>query len=280
MVNFFIDTANLEFIKDLKLKLNSIVDFKLVNGITTNPNAFKKINKFKLSEWENQLPKLCELVSEMRQDGDGIVYVQAPVSTMTLNEVLRFAEHISKFDDGNTRLGLKIPPFRNILYGVSEIEKIMTTNVTGVADAGTALFASLYHPTYVSVIPGRMEEVGIDAKKHVEYLMDAIDTWPYESVISSATQIISGSMRTLEGLLWVSEMGTVPTIGEKVWDLIYEDLSILDKMNYEKVNNYLDREYISKFAPLNDQRNTDLSLAFFKQMDEYGSEAYNDFLKK
>ena len=273
MVNFFIDTANLEYIKDLKTKLNSVVDFRLVRGITTNPNAFKKINKFKLSEWEVHLPKLCELVSEMRQDNDGIVYVQAPVSTMTLNEVLRFAEHIVKFNDGNTKIGLKIPPFKNILEGIPEIEKIMTTNVTGIADAGTALFTSLFQPTYISVIPGRMEEVGVDAKKHVEYLMDAIDS-------CSISEIISGSMRTIEGLLWVSEMGTVPTIGERVWDLIYEDMSILDKISFEKVDDHFSKKYVSKFAPLNDQRNTDLSLAFFKQMDEYGAEAYRDFLKK
>jgi hypothetical protein len=273
MVKFFIDTANIDYIEDLKIRLKSSIEPDLIAGITTNPNAFKKINKFKLSEWEKHLPRLCELVSEMREDNYGVVYVQAPVSTMSLDEVFKFAEHISKFDDGNTKLGLKIPPFKNILEGVPQIEQIMTTNVTGISDAGTALFASLFEPTYISVIPGRMEEVGIDAKKHVEYLMDAID-------LCSASQIISGSMRTIEGLLWVSEMGTVPTIGERVWDLIYQDMSILDKMNYEKVDKYFKTPYISHFAPHNDQRNTDLSLAFFKQMDEYGQQAYEDFLKK
>ena len=115
MVNYFIDTANIDSIKNIWNKIKDVTDPHLLKGITTNPNAFKKIDMFKLSEWEKHLPKLCELVSEMRGDEYGIVYVQAPVSTMSKRDIMAFAQHISQFTDGNTRLGLKLPPFKHAL---------------------------------------------------------------------------------------------------------------------------------------------------------------------
>lgn len=265
MVDFFIDTADLNAITNIWNKIKDNVDSDKLLGITTNPNAFKKINMFRLKEWSDHLPKLCELVTNIRGDRNGVVYVQAPVSSMSSKEIIDFADYISNFSDGNTRLGLKIPPFLHALDVISDIEDFMETNVTGVADVGTALFANSFFPKYVSIIPGRMEEVGIDAKSQVRYLMN--------SRLNS--YIITGSMRTLEGLRWVSEMGTVPTIGERVWDLI-DDLTFLDKLSFDITS----LEFpVQHFSPAISDKNTELSIAFFKQMDEYGQKCKEDFLK-
>jgi hypothetical protein len=45
MKKFFFDTANIEYIKEAWSKLESSVDKNKVVGITTNPNAFFKLNK-------------------------------------------------------------------------------------------------------------------------------------------------------------------------------------------------------------------------------------------
>lgn len=264
MVNFFIDTANIEAIKNIWGKIRYNVNSTDMLGITTNPNAFKKINFFSLHEWEMHLPKLCELVSNMREDDKGVVYVQAPVSTMTSMEIISFAKYINQFSDGNTKLGLKLPPFKHALEVIPIVSEFIETNVTGVADVGTALYAYSYFPDYISVIPGRMEEVGIDAKAQVRYLMNA----------KMSANIISGSMRTIEGLKWVSEMGTVPTIGEKVWDEIFKDLNVLNEIKFN-IDSLI--QPVQHFSPLISEVNTNLSIAFFKQMDEYGQQCYNDY---
>ena len=43
MKQFFIDTANIDFIQLLMDKYGSKIDSKLIKGVTTNPNAFSKI---------------------------------------------------------------------------------------------------------------------------------------------------------------------------------------------------------------------------------------------
>ena len=94
-----------------------------------------------------------------------------------------------------------------------ELKDKIDLNVTGTADCSTALMSLSYGVRYVSIIPGRMEEKGIDAKNQIAYLNQRK---------KDNSEIITGSMRTLDGLKWAFEYGTVPTIGTKVWDLILE----------------------------------------------------------
>lgn len=264
MKHFFIDTANIPFIKETWNSISPSVDKKLVVGVTTNPNAFFKLNKLSIQEWFDLLPRLCETVSEIRQDGEGVVYVQGPSSEMSGDELLRYTETVSKLSDGNTRIGLKIPPYANILKYVPQLNEFTETNVTGISDASTALKCITYPVRYVSIIPGRMEEVGIDAKAQIEFV---------NQCNFGPTEIIAGSMRTIEGLMWTFQYNTVPTIGERVWT------SMLEGNNLQTV---LDIDYtISRptthFSPAITQKNYDLSVAFFEQMDACGKTAYSEW---
>ena len=183
---------------------------------------------------------------------------------MTPEEVLEWAEYISTFNDGNTKLGLKIPPYKPILDIVDDLNKIMEVNVTGLADCSTALNCLTRNVRYVSIIPGRMEEKGLDAKSHMKYANQRKD---------DNSDIIAGSMRTIEGLRWVSEYGAVPTIGTRVWDLVFsemgvEEFNLLEEVKHEK--------YIS-FSPLVTEISTNLSVDFFEQMDDCGKKTYQQF---
>tara|TARA_R110000824_G_scaffold144844_1_gene312933 strand:- start:3522 stop:4325 length:804 start_codon:yes stop_codon:yes gene_type:complete len=264
MFDFFFDTADIDYIRDVWSKLEGTVDRKHVRGITTNPNAFYKIDQNHLAEWEQKLPELCALVTEIRGDDKGIVYVQVPSSELSPEGTLAYARHISQFNDGSTKLGLKIPPYEDILDIVDSLNEIMETNVTGLADAGTALSCLSYGVKYISLIPGRMEEKGLDAKAHVSFT---------NRRKTDNSEIIAGSMRTLEGLRWVVEYGTVPTIGTRVWALLLaDDFNLPDLLDYNNMNLGGDR-----FAPFNTQVNRQLSLDFFEQMDVCGSVCYKDW---
>jgi len=266
MFDFFYDTADLKYIKNNWARLQDVVEPHHVRGVTTNPNAFEKVEMLHLKEWEAQLSKLCELVSEIRGDDRGVVYVQAPNSRMSASQVLRWAEHIHKFNDGNTKLGVKIPPFKEILDVVDELNQYMETNVTGIADCATALSCLTYDVRYVSIIPGRMEEQGIYAKEHVLFA---------QRRKTDKSEIIAGSMRTIEGLRWVCEAATVPTIGTRVWDKLLDP----QQFNLEEITTFNARELRSeKYSPTITHGNTQLSLDFFQQMDICGRHAHKDFL--
>jgi len=263
MFNYFVDTADTNYIKNLDLSNRFNPTHML--GITTNPNAMSKINKFTLREWEDTLPKLCELVSEIRKDGEGQVHVQAPRSSMTGDQVLKFAEHIHTFNDGNTKLVLKIPPTLTVLKKAAEIQNLMPVNVTGLSDCCTALSCLSFGVDYVSIIPGRMEEVGIDANAHLAFVTKRSN---------SNGQVITGSMRTVEGLLSAVRYLTLPTIGTRVWDKLV-GVDLLQEVSKIEYFNECD---VERFSPYINEKNRDLSVQFFGQMDELGQKCFEDIV--
>lgn len=267
MKQFFFDTANVDRIKTIWESLKNDIDPNLVVGITTNPNAFIKVNTPSLNEWLSAIPRLCETVSEIRGDDKGVVYVQGPNSNMSETELLKYAEVVSSLSDGNTKVGLKIPPYKEVLKLVPKLNEFVDVNVTGIADATTALKCATYAVRYISIIPGRMEEVGIDAKSQIEFVNQGN---------LKNTEIITGSMRTLEGLIWAFQYATVPTIGERVWNLVLQDRNIEKLLNIDYDSN-LGTFY--PFSPRIDERNYDLSKSFFEQMDECGKTAYSEINK-
>lgn len=265
MFNFFFDTADIEYIRKVWEKVSQYFTPQNIVGITTNPNAMDKEGLTTLESWEQHLPKLCALVTELRGDGQGVVYVQMPNSRMSADDALAWAKHISQFTDGSSQLGLKIPPLPEILNIVPQLNEIMQTNVTGVSDAATALSCFSFGPRYVSIIPGRMAEVGIVPEDHLLLAQQRSTQQPI-------SEIISGSMRTLEGLSLTVRAKTVPTIGCRVWDSIIENPEVLETVDWVSP--------LRRIFPIEvvvDERNHNLSRDFFIQMDDLGQSVYEDW---
>ena len=184
---------------------------------------------------------------------------------MKKNEVVDWANRIIDWSDGQTKVGMKIAPYVEMLELNYELKKKIDLNVTGTADCSTALLALSYGVRYVSIIPGRMEEKGVDAKKQIAFISQRK---------KDNSEIITGSMRTLDGLKWAFEYGTVPTIGTRVWDLIIENEQvnkfIYDSIELEPIN----------FSPHIDINMTKLSEDFFIEMNNLGSKTYEEIKKK
>ena len=86
-------------------------------------------------------------------------------------------------------------------------------------------------------------------------------------------------MRTLEGLANAIAYNTIPTIGERVWNkIIAYNLDITDP---DWIEQYSPIVIIkpNMFSPNIDFRNRQLSIDFFKQMDELGKQVYTDWKK-
>jgi len=265
MFELLLDTADENYIEQ---KWNQIKDFvspENIAGITTNPNAFHKVGDKTVAEWGARARKLCELVSKIRGDDKGLVHIQFPNSNVTEDLFREWVQLVDTFSDGTTKMGIKIPPYKSALEIAMRHKQNVKINVTGVADVGTALFAASHGADFVSIIPGRMEEAGIDAKSHVSYAVNSD---------LGSIKIITGSMRTLAGLKWCVEHGTLPTVGTRVLDLI-------DESNAEEVFTW-ERRATSPalFCPPISPVNTQLSVDFFNQMDDMGSVAYADLTQR
>jgi transaldolase len=266
MRDFFFDTANIPFINDTMEKYGSQIDPKLVRGITTNPNAFSKVNMYHLDEWFTHTAEMAKLIADIRGDNEGEIHIQAPYSYLEPKVILEYAKMISGLTNGNCKVGMKIPPYQNILEYVDQFNEYVITNVTGLADSSTALKCITYDVGYVSIIPGRMEEVGIDAKSAIAFV---------NQCNFGNTQIITGSQRTTEQIIYSFYLDTVPTIGEKCWSHIFQDDNFQRILNIE-----YGYEPVGAFSPIISQDNIDLSLAFFDQMDGLGDTARKDLENK
>jgi len=170
MKDFFFDTANLEFIKETSKKLEGKIDFKLIRGVTTNPNAFNKIEEPSLFKWVEIAEEIGNFINDLRQDNKGEIHIQLPNSNLNIDKAIKFANYISELPKDKMTIGMKIPPYVQILENVDELNDIVLTNVTGISDHATAMKCISYGVNYVSIIPGRMEEVGIPAKELMTYL--------------------------------------------------------------------------------------------------------------
>lgn len=262
---FFFDTADAEFVAAAWKRLSPVFPAAAVRGITTNPSAISKMGIQTLEALKRQVEALCKASSQMRPDGKGVVYVQMPNSAMTGERIEAWAEFLLGLGDGKTPVGMKIAPFPVALEAGRKLAKRIEINVTGVADCATALRAFSYGPRYVSIIPGRMEEAGIDARAHIHFVQQRA---------RDAGEVIAGSMRTIEGLKWTCEIGTVPTIGSRVWEQLFAQDQVED---FKGFWGGAGPQADTPFAPSNGQANYDLSKAFFEQMDGLAAPLHREF---
>ena len=269
--SFFFDTANASYIREAWKKLSVEFSSNNIAGITTNPSAFDKIDARDFDSWKRITGELCALLTEIKPRSlgaiPGIVYVQFPVSTLSVTDLLQWVDEVSTWGDGTSVVGVKIPPYTNILKAAAQIKMKRSTplNVTGVSDCSTALMSFGYGMDHVSMIPGRMEEKGIDAKSHLAYVQNRG---------SGNGKMITGSMRTMEGLKWVCEYGTVPTIGTRVFDEI-----LSSPENIKAFGSFWDDAPLHDhlFSPLVTDTERTLSVDFFTQMDAFGKNVANQF---
>jgi len=272
---FFFDTADTDYIRKIWDKLGKYIDGSSVIGITTNPNALAKVNCDTLEKFETLVPQMTSLVGELRGEGpEGLVYVQVPNSTMNDEDILRWATYVNEFNGNGAAIALKIPHFSYVLRLSGEPElRNLYLNVTGVSDANTIIKALSYHNVFfASIIPGRMEEVGIDANAHLKYLAD--------QQLQRHQNIIAGSMRTIEGLKNSIFYHTVPTIGSRVWDLIDAENRWEEFVSYWENTYEVSEEPSADYTPAVTDTNLDLSKQFFDQMDKLGESLHTEFMSR
>lgn len=178
-MKFFIDTANLEQIKEMQ-------DLGIIDGVTTNPTLLSKEG----AEPIEQLKKICEIV-----DGP----VSAEVIGLKTEEMVKEARELAKIAPN---IVIKIPMTKDGIKAVKILEpEGIKTNVTLVFSQNQILIAAKAGASYISPFIGRLMDNGQDEIDMLWESMQIINAYDFKS------EIIVASVRNARHVIEAAKMG-------------------------------------------------------------------------
>ena len=182
-MKFFIDTANLEEIKEAQ-------SLGILDGVTTNPSLMAKEGISGEKDIFNHYVNICNLVK-----GD----VSAEVISVDFEGIVKEGENLASL---HSQIVVKVPM---IEQGVKALryfsDKGIKTNCTLIFSAGQALLAAKAGATYVSPFIGRLDDVSTDGLNLISEIRDIYDNYAYE------TEILAASVRHTMHIINCAKIG-------------------------------------------------------------------------
>jgi len=171
-MKFFIDTANLDQIKEAK-------DLGILDGVTTNPSLMAKEGIVGQDNILKHYAKICELV-----DGD----VSAEVISTDFDGMVKEGKVLATIAPN---IVVKIPIIREGVKAISWFaNNDIKTNCTLVFSAGQALIAAKAGATYLSPFIGRIDDTNWDG---IELISDISELYQMQGFM---TEILAASIRS------------------------------------------------------------------------------------
>ena len=182
-MKFFIDTANLEQIKEAQ-------ELGVLDGVTTNPSLMAKEG---ITGQENILKHyldICEAV-----EGD----VSAEVIATDFEGMLKEGEALAAL---NPQIVVKLPMIKDGVKACKYFSsKGIRTNVTLVFSVGQALLAAKAGATYVSPFIGRLDDISTDGMGLIEDIRLIYDNYGFQ------TEILAASVRNTMHIVNCAKLG-------------------------------------------------------------------------
>ena len=183
---FFLDTANVEYIK----KVN---DMGVIKGVTTNPSLIAKEGR----DFNEVIKEITEIVhgpisgEVVSEDAEGMIAEGRKIATIHKNMIV------------------KIPMTEEGLKAVKVLAKEgIKTNVTLIFSATQALLAANSGATYVSSFLGRIDDISMNGMDLIKDIAEIFSIHGIES------KIIAASVRTpihvIEAAKAGADIATVP----------------------------------------------------------------------
>ncbi|QVY65510.1 fructose-6-phosphate aldolase [Polaribacter sp. Q13] len=183
-MKFFIDTANLEQIKEAQA-------LGILDGVTTNPSLMAKEGITGEVNIINHYKAICELV-----DGD----VSAEVIATDFDGMVKEGEALAAL---NPQIVVKLPMIKDGVKACKYFSsKGIKTNVTLVFSAGQALLAAKAGATYVSPFIGRLDDISTDGMNLIKEIRLIYDNYGFE------TQILAASVRNTMHIINCAKLGS------------------------------------------------------------------------
>jgi transaldolase len=197
-MKFFIDTANLEQIKEAQ-------DMGILDGVTTNPSLMAKEGITGHDNILKHYVEICKIV-----EGD----VSAEVIATDFEGMVKEGEALAELHD---QIVVKLPMIKDGIKACKYFsDRGIKTNVTLVFSAGQALLAAKAGATYVSPFIGRLDDISTDGLNLVAEIRHIYDNYGFQTQILAASvrhtmhiidcaklgaDVMTGPLSAIEGLL-------------------------------------------------------------------------------
>ncbi|MBV2166942.1 MAG: fructose-6-phosphate aldolase [Kaistella sp.] len=182
-MKFFIDTANLEQIKEAQ-------DLGILDGVTTNPSLMAKEGISGKEAILNHYKTICEIV-----DGD----ISAEVLSTTYEEMIKEGEELAAI---HPNIVVKIPMIKDGVKALKYFSnKGVKTNCTLIFSAGQALLAAKAGANYVSPFLGRLDDISVDGMNLIEEIRIIFDNYMFD------TEILAASIRSPMHIINCAKVG-------------------------------------------------------------------------
>ena len=182
-MKFFIDTANLEQIKEAQA-------LGVLDGVTTNPSLMAKEGITGKDNILRHYVDICNIV-----DGD----VSAEVIATDFEGMVREGEALA---DLHPQIVVKLPMIADGIKACKYFsDKGISVNMTLVFSAGQALLAAKAGATYVSPFIGRLDDISTDGLNLISEIRLIYDNYGYE------TEILAASVRHTMHIIDCAKLG-------------------------------------------------------------------------
>ncbi len=182
-MKFFIDTANIEQIKEAQ-------DLGVLDGVTTNPSLMAKEGITGEENIMQHYIDICEIVT-----GD----VSAEVIATDFKGIITEGERLASL---HKRIVVKVPMIKDGIKALKYFsDKGTKTNCTLVFSPGQALLAAKAGATYVSPFLGRLDDINQDGILLIEQIVKIYHIYNFK------TQVLAASIRSPLHIVRCAEAG-------------------------------------------------------------------------
>jgi transaldolase len=182
-MKFFIDTANLKYIKEAN-------ELGILDGVTTNPSLMAKEGIKGEEAINNHYKTICEIVH-----GD----ISAEVLSTNFDEIVEEGKKLAVI---HKNIVVKVPMIKE---GVKALKWFtdngIRTNCTLVFSAGQAILAAKAGAAYVSPFIGRIDDSGWDGVQLIKQIANIYAIQGFE------TKILAASIRNANHIVQCAEAG-------------------------------------------------------------------------
>lgn len=182
-MQFFIDTANLEQIKEAQ-------ELGILDGVTTNPSLMAKEGIAGEANVMKHYKAICDIVEDK---------VSAEVISTDYYSMIAEGEKLAAIDP---KIVVKIPMIKDGIRALKYFsDKGIRTNCTLIFSAGQALLAAKAGATYVSPFVGRLDDISTDGMQLIEDIRLIFDNYAFN------TQILAASVRHPMHIIQCAKIG-------------------------------------------------------------------------
>lgn len=185
-MKFFIDTANIEEIKEA----NSM---GMADGVTTNPTLIAR----EKGNFEDIIKEICKIV-----DGP----ISAEVISLDTEGMIKEARHLASI---HKNIVVKIPMTIDGIKATRQLsEEGIKTNVTLIFSPLQALMAAKAGATYVSPFIGRLDDISNEGILLVEQIVEIFNNYAFETEVIVAS--VRNPLHVLDAALMGADIATIP----------------------------------------------------------------------